>query len=87
MNVKDLEDEIKRIKERNKRVESEKAWETSLTRKIILAILTYIVISSFFLVANLQNPFINSIVPTLGFILSTMSLPFFKKLWLRYIHK
>lgn len=85
--VADLEKEIELIKQRNKRVETEKSWETSWIRKILLGILTYLVISLFFLVAELPNPFINSIVPTLAFILSTLSLSYIKNLWLKYINK
>lgn len=73
--------EIKKIKERNKRVELDKAWETSWTRKIILTILTYLVIVIFFYFAELPKPFVNSIVPALAFVVSTLSLPFFKKIW------
>lgn len=87
MNAKELANEINKIKERNKKVEIDKAWETSLTRKIVLALLTYIVISLFFLMAGFPDPWRSSIVPTLGFILSTMSLPFFKKSWMKYIYK
>ncbi|MFA6073103.1 MAG: hypothetical protein WC758_03250 [Candidatus Woesearchaeota archaeon] len=76
------EQKIKAIEERNKRVELDKAWETSWTRKIIISILTYVVIVLFFIFANLPKPFVNSIVPTVGFVLSTLSLSFFKKMWL-----
>ena len=85
--VKDLEKEIKKIKQRNKRVEADKEWETSRVRKILIAILTYAVIVSFFFAANLPKPFINSIVPSAAFILSTLTLPIFRKLWLEHIHK
>ena len=37
-----LEKEILEIKERNKKVELDKTWETSKTRKICIIILTYI---------------------------------------------
>ncbi|MBI2112700.1 hypothetical protein HYT52_04155 [Candidatus Woesearchaeota archaeon] len=80
----ELEKELHAIKERNKRVELDKSWETSLTRKIIVAGLTYFIIVLFFYVAGLPKPFINSIVPTIGFMLSTLSLPWFKKLWIRF---
>ncbi len=80
-----LEKEILTIKKRNKRVETDKAWETSITRKIIIAILTYFVIVLFFFFAGLPKPFINSIVPTAGFVFSTLSLPHFKKLWIKYV--
>jgi len=78
-----LEKEVKEIKERNKRVELDKAWETSWTRKIILAILTYVVIVVFFYFSELPNPWINAIVPALAFVLSTFTLKFFKNIWLK----
>lgn len=40
----DLEKEINEIKARNKRVELDKAWETSFTRKICICVLTYVVV-------------------------------------------
>ncbi len=82
-----MKKEIQSILERNKRVESDKAWEISFTRKIIIAVFTYIVIVLFFLVANLPRPFINPIIPTVGFLLSTLTLPLFKNIWLRYVYK
>ncbi len=82
-----MKKEIQNILERNKKVEADKAWETSFSRKIIIAIFTYIVIVLFFIVADLPKPFLNPIVPTLGFLLSTLSLPLFKKLWMRMLYK
>lgn len=81
--IKKLEQEIAEIKERNVRVEKDKEWETSWFRKILIAILTYIVVVLFFYFAELPRPFVNAIVPTLGFVLSTLSVSFFKKLWLK----
>ncbi|MBU0907683.1 MAG: hypothetical protein KKD18_04810 [Nanoarchaeota archaeon] len=78
-----LQKEILEIKQRNKRVEADKAWETSFTRKIILALITYILITLFFLVAELPKPFINPIVPTVGLLISTLILPVFKEIWLK----
>ncbi len=72
------------IEKRNKKVELDKAWETSWPRRIVIAVLTYFTIVLFFYVAQLPKPLINSIVPTSGFLLSTLSLPFFKKIWIRY---
>ena len=82
-----MKKEIQKILERNKKVEADKAWETSFSRKLIIAIFTYIVIVLFFIVADLPKPFLNPIVPTLGFLLSTLSLPLFKKLWMRMLYK
>ena len=82
-----IEKEIKAIKERNLRVEADKAWEVSKTRKVLIAIFTYIIIVLFFWFAGLVNPFVNAIVPTVGFVLSTLSLPYFKNYWVRKVYK
>lgn len=83
----DLEKEIELIKQRNQRVGAEKIWETSWTRRIAVAILTYLVISLFFLFAGIAQPFTGAIVPALAFVLSTASVPIFKNFWLKYIYK
>ena len=80
----DLDKRIEAIEQRNKRVEQDKSWETSWARKFVIAMLTYIVVVLFFFAAQLPNPFVNAIVPTAGFVLSTLSLPFFKKLWMKH---
>jgi hypothetical protein len=74
--------EIKAIKERNTKVELDKAWETSWTRRIIIVILTYVVIAIFFYSAGFPKPLINSIVPSLAFLISTLTLNLFKKIWI-----
>ena len=77
-------DDIKAIIERNKRVEKDKAWETSFTRRLIIAIMTYSIIVLFLWMIKVEYPWLNALVPTLAFMLSTLSLPFFKKIWLKY---
>lgn len=75
MNNQELENEIIKIKERNKKVELDKKWETSWTRKICICILTYIVVIIYsFIVRNYDNIFLSSLVPVIGFTLSTVSL-------------
>ena len=81
--IEELQLEIEEIKKRNQRVETDKAWETSWTRKIVIAILTYIVIVVFFYFAQLPKPFINAIIPAVAFVLSTLTIPLFKKWWLK----
>jgi len=82
--LSELEKELAAVKERNRKVEMDKAWEISWVRRIIIAVLTYIVIILFFIVAGLPKPFVNSLVPTAGFILSTLSLVWFKGLWMKH---
>lgn len=77
-----IEKEIKSIKERNKRVELDKKWETSLTRKICIAILTYIVVVIYSLIiTKYSNIWLSSLVPVIGFTLSTLSLKIVRKVW------
>ncbi|MFH0876075.1 MAG: hypothetical protein V1859_09125 [archaeon] len=80
--LKELEKEIIAIKERNARVEKDKEWETSWQRKIAIAILTYVCMAIFFYFAKLPNPLVNSIVPAIAFVLSTLTLSILKKHWL-----
>ena len=79
-----IEEEIKKIQERNKRVEMDKRWETSVTRRICIAILTYAVVVIYsYLIKNFDNVLLSSIVPVIGFILSTLSLKVIRKIWQR----
>ncbi len=78
----DLEKEIKKIQERNKRVELDKAWETSWTRRICIMILTYIVVIIYsYVIRKFDNIFLSSLVPVIGFTLSTLSLKLVRKIW------
>lgn len=79
--LESLSAEVAALKARNTRVEAAKGWETSWTRRILIAVFTYIVIVLFFLVADLPQPFVNPIVPTVGFLLSTLSLEVVRGRW------
>lgn len=77
-----IEEEINKIKERNKRVEMDKKWETSWTRKIVIMILTYIVVIIYsYVIKEYDNIFLSSLVPVIGFTLSTLSLKIVRKIW------
>lgn len=82
MELRDLEKNVEEILERNKRVELDKKWETSLTRKICIAVLTYIVVIIYTSITNkIGNVFLSSLVPVMGFLLSTLSLKWVRKVW------
>ena len=81
--LKSLQKEIDSIKLRNKKVEADKSWETSWTRKFTILLLTYIVVSIFFISMKLPDPFVNSIVPAMAFVISNLSIPIFRKWWIR----
>lgn len=82
--MEDLQKQIDDIKKRNARVEADKAWERSWARKLIIALLTYIVIIIFFYTVHLPKPRLNAIVPTVGFILSTLGLDAIKLIRLKH---
>ena len=88
MNNEELQNEIIKIKERNKKVEFDKKWETSWTRRICICILTYIVVIIYsFIVRNYDNIFLSSLVPVIGFTLSTLSLKLVRNVWEKNINK
>ena len=83
-----LENEINNIKKRNKIVELDKKWETSITRKICICILTYIVVVIYsIIIKDNGSVFLSSLVPVIGFMLSTLSLKFIRKVWEKHIIK
>lgn len=81
--LSNLEKEIEAIRERNSRVESDKAWETSIFRTALVATVTYIAAAVFLYLIGVQNFLLSALVPAIGFFLSTQSLPFVKKWWLK----
>ena len=79
----DLEKEINLIKERNKRVETDKAWETSWERLLLISAILYITALIFMIIIGVQNVLLAALVPVLGFALSNQSLPVVKRWWLK----
>jgi hypothetical protein len=87
MTIEELEQKVVALEARNKKVDINKAWETSLSRKILLVIVTYLVIVLTLAVIQNPQPWINAVIPALGFFLSTLTLPFIKKYWVKHIYK
>ena len=80
--MKDLEKRIEDIEKRNKRVELDKAWETSWTRRICIMVLTYIVVVIYsFVIRNYNKVLLSSLVPVMGFGLSTLSITIIRRIW------
>jgi len=75
-------DRISTIEERNARVEMDKAWEGSFTRRGLLVLFTYLAVGLYLSAINVDRPWVNAIVPSVGFLLSTLTLPFFKRRWM-----
>lgn len=77
----ELEERVRAIEERNKSVELDKAWETSWARRLLIVAFTYLAIGTFLMVINVDRPWLSAVVPALGFTLSTLTMPYFKRWW------
>lgn len=79
--MNDLEQRVAAIEARNERVELDKAWETSWTRRISITTLTYTVVSVYLLAIGDEQPFVHALVPAAGFLLSTLAMRQIRSLW------
>lgn len=79
--MNDLEKRILTIEKRNQKVEQDKAWETSLTRRFSITVLTYLVVVLYLQMIHNDRPFINALVPAIGYFLSTLVLRSIRKMW------
>jgi hypothetical protein len=78
--VTDLESRVKAIEDRNLAVESDKKFEGSWQRKLGVILITYSTMVLVFTQLQLGgNPFVQSIIPTLGYTLSTLGLSWLKR--------
>lgn len=78
-----LESRIRKIEERNRYVEQNKSWETSWVRRVCISILTYIVVLTYSWWIGTPRPWIHSLVPVIGFLLSTLTISRIKKRWIQ----
>ena len=82
--ITELENRVSKIEFRNKKVETNKAWETSFTRRFFVILFTYLSVGFYLNVIGLDRPWLNAIIPSLAFLLSTLTLPLIRKIWGKY---
>ena len=82
MTNEEMQKELEIIKERNRRVEADKAWEVSWTRRFFIAAATYVSAGVWLVTINDTNPWLKALVPTVGYLFSTFSLPPIKRWWI-----
>lgn len=80
--MQDLTSQLEAIHARNRRVEQDKAWEQSYTRCGFIVIVTYLTATLFLWLIGETLPFFKALIPTGGYILSSLSLPWLKKRWM-----
>jgi len=76
-----LEKEVAEIKGRNLRVETDKAWETSLVRTLSVAGVTYAVTAFVFWLIGVSSYYLSALVPATAYFISVQSLPALKRWW------
>jgi hypothetical protein len=81
-----LMDNIQTIHERNTRVEADKAWETSWTRRGLIALMTYIILAGYLSFLQVEGAWKHAVVPTAGYLLSTLTLGVLKKFWIEKVY-
>ena len=81
--IQKLEKEIEIIKQRNLRVEADKAWETSYFRIFLISAIIYIIAVKVLNFIGSENYFLNALIPAIGYFISVQSLPFIKKWWIK----
>lgn len=79
----DVEKIVEGIVERNRRVEAEKAWEVSIFRRMTIAVITYIIACVLLWSLGSSQFLLQAFVPAVGYVLSTLSLPWIKSWWMR----
>jgi hypothetical protein len=83
MTEQEIEKQFDIIRQRNRRVEADKAWEVSWTRRLLLAVIVYIFAGAWLLAIHDSMPLLKALIPVAGYVLSTLSLPFIKRNWLK----
>ncbi len=82
--TEELKREIEAIRARNEGVTADKAWETSKTRRILIAVYTYLVAWAYLAAIGVGKAYLHALVPPGAFLISTLTMPYAKKLWLRH---
>lgn len=83
MDIQNIEKDLDQIKQRNQRVEADKAWETSWMRIGSVALITYLIALLVMRTIRVERFWLQAFIPTIGYILSTQSLPMIRRWWIR----
>ncbi len=79
-------DDIIALKEKNKKIEADKAWETSTTRRAIIAGTTYLIVAMWLSMIGVEHYILHALVPVIAYGVTIAGLPFMKKYWLQKVY-
>lgn len=83
----EIEKQLEIIKQRNARVEANKAWEASRVRIASICLVTYIFACVLLWPLGAEKFWLDALVPPLGFFLSTRSIRLVKRWWIASQYK
>ena len=79
-----MQGEINLLKQRNYEKDRGKEFESSYTRIFFLMAVTYVTLALYmYYVLKTSRPYLDAIVPTVGFNISTWGLPYVKEWWIQ----
>ena len=78
---------LESVEQRNARVEADKAWEISFTRRGIIALGTYVIIGGYLNFLNVNDAWLHAFVSPIAYLISTLTLPLYKRIWLRHFYR
>lgn len=79
--------DLQALQQRNALVDENKAWETSWTRRLLIALMIYAVAGVYLSLLDAALPWLSALVPAGGYIFSTLSLPLAKTVWLEKVYR
>lgn len=82
--IMETEQRLAALEQRNVKVDSNKAWEGSWTRRLFIMAVTYVVAVSWLAVIHESDLWLKAVVPVAGFLLSTLTIGPLKHVWVRY---
>ncbi|MCA9386583.1 hypothetical protein KC669_00970 [Candidatus Dojkabacteria bacterium] len=78
-----LEEKVEKLNLLNRYTQMQDEWDKSITRIVLVVIFTYAFVVLFMYFLGVKNPLLNALLPAGAYILSTRTIPYFKKIWIR----
>jgi hypothetical protein len=78
-----LEQRVTNLETRNRKVEGDKAWEVSWQRRGMVMVLIYLTVVFYLRFVVHIDPWINALVPVIGYSVSTVTITRLKAVWLK----
>ncbi len=78
----DVRRDVLELQQRNARVELDKAWETSWTRRLVIAAAIWAGAWPWLVSLGVAHAARHALVPSVAYVVSTLSLPVVKRVWM-----